>query len=108
MDSHSAKSQSWFARHGGWALVDSACATLLVTLIVITFLPPERQIDYAPRHIYGTDDPQFKRTLGTLLGPPVLGGNRVDTLRNGDAIFPAMLEAIRAAKYNIDFETYVY
>jgi cardiolipin synthase len=108
MDSHSAKSQSWFARHGGWALVVSACATLLVTLIVITFLPPERQIDCAPRHIYGTDDPQFKRTLGTLLGPPVLGGNRVDTLRNGDAIFPAMLEAIRAAKHNIDFETYVY
>ncbi|HEY6893289.1 MAG TPA: cardiolipin synthase, partial [Rhodanobacteraceae bacterium] len=37
-----------------------------------------------------------------------LGGNRIETLKNGDAIFPAMLAAIRSAKHNIDFETYVY
>jgi len=108
MKKRPAKSDSWLARHGGWALVVTACATLLVTLIVITFLPPQRQIDYAPKHLYDAGDPQFKRTLGTLLGPPILGGNRVDTLKNGDEIFPAMLEAIRSAKHNVDFETYVY
>src|SRR5215471_8885830 len=102
------KSKRWFERHGGWALVVTACTTLLVTLIVITFMPPERQIDYAPKHLYAVDDPQFKRTIGTLLGPPILGGNRVDTLKNGDEIFPSMLAAIRSAKRNIDFETYVY
>ncbi|HEX5123250.1 MAG TPA: cardiolipin synthase [Rhodanobacteraceae bacterium] len=102
------RSKRWLERHGGWALVVTACATLLVTLIVITFMPPERQIDFAPRHLYAVDDPQFKRTIGTLLGPPILGGNRVDTLKNGDEIFPAMLDAIRSAKHNIDFETYVY
>jgi len=102
------RSKSWFARHGGWALVVTACATLLVTLLVVTFMPPERRIDYAPKHLYDLDDPQFERTLGTLLGPPILGGNRVDTLKNGDEIFPAMLAAIRSAKHNIDFETYVY
>lgn len=102
------RSKSWFKRHGGWALVVTACTTLLVTLLFITFAPPERQIDFAPKHLYAVDDPQFKRTLGTLLGPPILGGNRVDTLKNGDEIFPAMLEAIRSARHNIDFETYVY
>ena len=102
------RSKSWFARHGGWALVVTACATLLVTLLVVTFMPPERRIDYAPKHLYDLDDPQFERTLGTLLGPPILGGNRVDTLKNGDQIFPAMLAAIHSAKHNIDFETYVY
>ena len=101
-------SKGWLARHGGWALVLAACATLLVTLLVITFLPPERQIDYAPKHLYTVDDPQFKRTLGTLLGPAILGGNRIDTLKNGDEIFPAMLAAIRSAQRNVDFETYVY
>jgi cardiolipin synthase len=101
-------SESWFARHGGWALVVTACATLLVALFFITFLPPERRIDYAPKHLYDVDDPQFKRTLGTLLGPPILVGNKIDTLKNGDEIFPAMLAAIRSAKHNIDFETYVY
>jgi cardiolipin synthase len=46
--------------------------------------------------------------MGTLLGPPVLGGNRVLGLDNGDEIFPAMLGAIRGAQSTITFETYIY
>jgi cardiolipin synthase len=38
----------------------------------------------------------------------IAGGNKVELLRNGDEIFPAMLEAIRGAEANICFETYVY
>ena len=29
--------------------------------------------------------------MGQLLGPPLLSGNTVKILRNGDEIFPAML-----------------
>ena len=57
---------------------------------------------------YGVDDPQFARTMGSLLGPALVGGNRVTTLVNGREIFPAMLEAIRAARVSITFETFVY
>ncbi len=46
--------------------------------------------------------------MGNLLGPPLVGGNRVVELLNGDEIFPAMLEAIRGAKRTITFETYIY
>ncbi|RYE66561.1 MAG: cardiolipin synthase B, partial [Oxalobacteraceae bacterium] len=46
--------------------------------------------------------------MGVLLGPSVTGGNRVETLLNGDAIFPPMLEAIAKAKHSITFETYIY
>jgi cardiolipin synthase len=99
---------SWFKRHGGRAMLVVACATLLATLIGLNFAPPEKEIEIAPKRLYGVGDPQFKRALGNLLGPPITGGNRIDTLRNGDEIFPAMLAAIRAAKHNIDFETYVY
>lgn len=35
-------------------------------------------------------------------------GNRVQVLRNGDQIFPAMMQAIESAKHNIDFSTYIY
>ena len=49
-------------------------------------------------HLYGTEDPQFSRTMGTLLGMGILEGNQVDVLLNGDEIFPAMLQAIRSAK----------
>jgi cardiolipin synthase len=51
---------------------------------------------------------RFRRTLEGLLGTPATEGNRVDVLRNGDEIFPAMLDAIRAAERTVDFMTFVY
>lgn len=41
-----------------------------------------------------------------LLGVPASEGNRVEILRNGDRIFPAMLEAIEAAERTVDFATF--
>ena len=43
-----------------------------------------------------------------LLGTPATDGNAVDVLRNGDAIFPAMLDAIRGAERAVDLLTYAY
>src|SRR6476660_2403162 len=57
---------------------------------------------------YGVADPQFGRTMGNLLGPALVGGNKTTTLLNGDQIFPAMLQAVRSAKKTITFETFVY
>lgn len=45
--------------------------------------------------------------IGALLGPPLAGGNRVTTLVNGDAFYPAMLAAIEAAERTITLETYM-
>jgi cardiolipin synthase len=58
--------------------------------------------------LYSVDDPQFVRTMGHLLGPPMVDGNSVQTLRNGDEIFPAMLKDIRAAETSITFESLIY
>src|SRR5512145_1566303 len=60
------------------------------------------------RHEYSVRSPQFRRVIGHLLGPSVVPGNRVDTLVNGDEIFPAMLAAIRGAQRSITFETFIY
>jgi cardiolipin synthase len=46
--------------------------------------------------------------MGVLLGPALLPGNKVDTLVNGDEIFPAMLQAVRGARRSITFESYIY
>jgi cardiolipin synthase len=46
--------------------------------------------------------------MGVLLGPAIVDGNRVEALRNGDEIFPSMLDAIRHAERTIDFESYIY
>ena len=51
---------------------------------------------------------RIRRTLEGVLGVPATEGNRIDVLRNGDEIFPAMFEAIDAAEHTIDFLTFVY
>jgi cardiolipin synthase len=63
---------------------------------------------YQIEHRYSVVDPQFQRTMGQLLGPPIVPGNSTTTLVNGDQFYPAMLKAIREAKTSITFETYVY
>jgi cardiolipin synthase len=68
----------------------------------------EKQIRYELTHRFAVEDPQFLRSMGQLLGPAILPGNRVTALQNGDQIFPAMLEAIRGAQQSITFETYIY
>ncbi len=57
--------------------------------------------------LYGVEDPVFHRSIGALLGPSLLAGNRITTLVNGDRFFPAMLEAIRSAERTITLETYM-
>jgi cardiolipin synthase A/B len=51
---------------------------------------------------------RFRRALEGVIGVPATEGNRIDVLRNGDEIFPAMLDAIDAAEHTIDFLTFVY
>ena len=63
---------------------------------------------YRIESLYGVEDPQFLRTMGSLLGPPIEKGNKAETLVNGDQIFPAMLAAIRSAKTSVTFETFIF
>ncbi len=51
---------------------------------------------------------RWRRIVEGGLGVPATDGNRVDILRNGDRIFPAMLNAIREAEHTVDILTYVY
>jgi cardiolipin synthase len=56
----------------------------------------------------GRDLDRWRQVVEAIVGIPVTEGNRVDVLRNGDEIFPAMLEAIENATETVDFLTYVY
>ena len=89
------------------ALVLALTAVLTVVSLSL-FSTSEKEVKRNIPHEYGIDDPQFIRTMGVLLGPTLVDGNKVDTLLNGDQIFPAMLAAIRAAKKTVSFETYIY
>jgi cardiolipin synthase len=98
----------WSRRQIIAAGVFGALLAVAVTVIALNFVQPERRIQQQVEHRYTTDDPRFRHELSTLLGPPILDGNRVANFENGDRIFPAMLEAIRGARHSINFETYIY
>src|SRR5690348_15259624 len=63
---------------------------------------------YKLSHVSAIQDPEFRQTMGNLLGPPIVEGNKIETLLNGDQIFPPMLEAIRSARKTVTFESYIY
>ena len=91
-----------------WVVIASILATLLVTIVVLNFRKPEKEPHHRVDRSYSISDPQLKREMAVLLGPAIVGGNRIEVLQNGDEIFPAMLAAIRAAQRTITFETYIY
>ena len=91
-----------------WTVVISVAATLVVVFFALNLTTGEKRVKEQIRHSYGIHDAQFQRTMGVLLGPVIVPGNRFDTLRNGDEIFPSMLAAINNARRTISFETYIY
>jgi cardiolipin synthase A/B len=53
-------------------------------------------------------DERFLHAAEVLTGAPVSYGNDVELLINGDQIFPAYLDAIRAAEETVNLLTYAY
>jgi len=63
---------------------------------------------YHMKHQFGIRDLAFLQTMHALTGAPIARDNRVDVLKNGVQIFPAMLAAIRGARKTINLEFYIY
>lgn len=89
-------------------LLLTAALSVAATLLMLNFSGSEKKIDEQITREYAVSDAQFQRSLGVLLGPPIINGNRFEALHNGDQIFPSMLAAIRGAQQSITFETYIY
>ncbi|MBA2479252.1 MAG: cardiolipin synthase B [Planctomycetes bacterium] len=91
-----------------WWILLAAIGGGVVTLVLQNFTTAEKKIRYEIDPDFGIEDPRFRRMVSSLLGPPLVPGNRIQALQNGDRIFPAMLAAIRSAQRSICFETYIY
>jgi cardiolipin synthase A/B len=92
----------------GWTIAVTVAITALCVVLAMNFATPEKKLEKPVSHRYAISDPEFRREMSVMLGPTILPGNRVTSLQNGDQIFPAMLEAIGAARTSITFETYIY
>lgn len=96
-----------------WMIVlVTVLVTLAVTGVVLfawhQLATRENKVQARLEHSYTPGDGQFMRTMAALFTAPCNGGNKVTGLRNGDQIFPAMLDAIASARHNITFETFIY
>jgi cardiolipin synthase len=91
-----------------YAVSGTAIVAVLVWLLLSNAARPERRLQRRPDRLYGSETPDFRRAFSSLLGPSIVAGNRIRTLRNGDAIFGAMLEAIRRAQASVTFEQFIF
>ena len=90
------------------AALSAAAGAAIGILVSRNFLENEKKIRHLIHTDFGAGEPPFIRAMSDLLGPPLLPGNAVTLLQNGAEIFPAMLEAIRAAKQSVTFENFVW
>ncbi len=79
-----------------------------VVVVALNMMPERRDLREIIPHNHSVSDPQFLRTMDGIFGGGVRVGHTVETLLNGDEIFPAMLADIEAAERTINFETFVY
>lgn len=90
-------------------LLGTAAASSFITLFLArNFFPAEKKIGHEIKADYDIGDDVFVRTMGHLLGPPLVEANKITALENGDQIFPAMLGAIRSAQRTITFENFLW
>lgn len=63
---------------------------------------------FAVDHEMAVDSPAFHDSMVGSTGVPLVRGNAVALLNNGDEFYPAMLAAIRGARRSITIEAYIY
>ncbi|MDG4897234.1 MULTISPECIES: phospholipase D-like domain-containing protein [unclassified Mesorhizobium] len=85
-----------------------AVAAAIATLAAVNLTPEPRVIRTIVPHRFDAADPQFVQSMSSYSQGQMFEQNAVQTLVNGDEIFPAMLQAIGAARSSVDMETYIY
>ncbi len=90
-------------------LVVAVVAAVLTTAGITLFLsrrpapPPAAAVPRLP-----VTDPSFAATVQAHARSPVVSGNAVDLLVNGDQFFPAKLAVIRSARRTLTYAEYFY
>ena len=87
----------------GFARQAALTAAVAISAVACARLPPRVVLPSAP-----LTPAALGAELGAYTSSPVVVGNRVDLLLNGEQIFPAMLEAVRSARRTITFAQYAY
>jgi cardiolipin synthase A/B len=78
--------------------------------LVVIFIPRriDKPINKQIQTDYSVNDPAFRESIGHLVSAPLLSGNKVTPLINGNQIFPAMLDAISNAQKTVTLENFIF
>jgi cardiolipin synthase len=85
-----------------WTIIGIAFIAWLA--LVVLFAP---RIDYHVSTPLRPDDDDFVRVVQSALQAGIHHGNRVEVLTNGGQFYPAMRDAIRAARTSVNLEAYI-
>src|SRR5689334_2733407 len=88
-----------------WFLTLAGFAGLAWVVLVSLFTPA---INYHLHERIAASSPQFVRALAGIGQIAPHPGNRVDVLTNGPVFYPAMIDAIRAARHSVCLECYIF
>jgi cardiolipin synthase A/B len=98
-------------RRGRWiaiATIAVALTFLIGNIMLFNALPKPKRVTIPVSIDFDVADPRFRRSMDHLLKQPVRSGNHIDLLRDGEAIYDAMIDAIDAAEHSVTFETYEF
>src|SRR5438105_7124544 len=102
---HWLNTQLWKLSIGEWmGLILAICG--IVSLLCILLIR-RHTLEYHLEHPFAVSDPEFFGSALAMSDPVPIEGNAIEVLQNGDEYFPAMLDAIRAAKKTVNFEAYI-
>lgn len=91
-------------RRRRWPWIVLGCVAIVAALLLVA----QDQVTVRVRSPLGVGDPKFVSYVASLVGVPVTEGDAYEMLENGDAIFPAMLDAIGKSQRRISFESFIY
>jgi cardiolipin synthase len=74
-------------------------------VLVLLFTPA---LNYHVRQRVPVDSPDFLHLLQSTCQASLHEGNSVEVFTNGDAFYPAMIEAIAAARHSVNLECYIF
>jgi cardiolipin synthase len=80
----------------------------IIGVIGALFLPDWPSHDFTVGFEADPGSNEFVEWASTFLDSPIFQGGQVTVLQNGDAFYPAMLDAIRKAEDTVNFEVYIF
>ncbi|MBI2216985.1 MAG: cardiolipin synthase B [Candidatus Rokubacteria bacterium] len=86
----------------------SRCPVVVLTALLLAVTGCARVHPHLALPAMALGEPSFFPTIEAYTAAPIVGGNTVEVLLNGEEIFPAVIDAVRAARRTITYAQYYW